>query len=439
MKKLLVAALLMTGGLGLGQGVRSLGMAGLNLPGPWAAPLNPAFAAFPAAGYGPDAGFSLPLGVINLALRPSTSPLYYFSDRARFKNNFDLLAFYDQVSHPYELEINTPSSPREIVFDVSADGVSIRDGSGRPFDLGSYKNGGAGAYQPPKPAFELAIPTGLPGLQFSVGAFFSSGGMGLEPCPNLARDLSRGSLQADSEYQLSAFGSAQAGLTVRLGYAGRMPRLPGLTADLYLGGGVQAFYGLAYADAKLTAITETDSHGAPGPVGYASEVFLVRPGQGSGYGGRLDLGMALDFGDGAFGLGVNNLVGMAQWNGSLRSTDKDGNVLRDGPASRSFGGFNPAVYLNGAYKQPLESGGDILLGADLSYGYGELGTHFGLEYRLAILRLRAGLGYQNGLRVGLGAGVSLPHLSFDAALTTHQAAFSGETVFGIAASIGFAL
>lgn len=62
------------GGLGLSQGVRSLGMAGLVLPGPGAAHLNPAYAAFPVELYGSDPGFRLPLGVLSQVFCPESNP-----------------------------------------------------------------------------------------------------------------------------------------------------------------------------------------------------------------------------------------------------------------------------------------------------------------------------------------------------------------------------
>lgn len=437
MKKFLLAILLILPGLALGQGVRSLGMGGVTLPGPWAVVYNPAYAAYPADVYGPVGGFSLPLGLINLALRPSVSPIYYFTDFDTFQNNFDFIAFLDQATRPYEFVINPPYSPDEIVFHVSADGVSITDGGGKPLQL-SYSGGksGAGGLPLPQPFLEIPIPTGLPGLSISIGAYASAGGFGLTPSSGLAADLAGGSLRANTTYSLTASAAAEAGFSGHLSFASPLPSLPGFDGRVYLGGQLEGFYGLIYDDIKVTAATTTDSDGIPGPVGYSSEVFYVYPGAGSGYGGRIDFGVVADYQSGTYGLGIRNLFGYEQWNGVLRTSDASGNVSESGKTI-SRAAFDPAVYLNGAYAQTLETGEIVLYGADVSYAAGAFAAHAGLEYQQSIFRLRGGLGYENGLKLGLGGGLSLPNFGFDAAITSHQAPFTGQLVFGLAASLGF--
>lgn len=437
MKKLLLAVLILLSGLALGQGVRSLGMGGVTLPGPWAAVNNPAYAAYPADAYGPIGGVSLPLGLINLALRPSISPLYYFTDFDTFQNNFDFIAFLDQATRPYELIINPPYSPDEVVFHVSADGVSITDGDGNPLQL-SYSSGrsGAAGLPLPQPFLEIPIPTGLSGLSISIGAYASAGGFGLDPSSDLAADLASGSLQANTTYSLAASAAAEAGLTGHLSFATPLPSLPGFDGRIYVGGQLEGFYGLIYDDTKVTAATTTDSDGIPGPIEYSSQVFYAYPGIGSGYGGRIDFGVAADYQSGTFGLGIRNLFGYEQWTGKLRTSDASGNVSET-YKTITTAAFDPAVYLNGAYVQELDTGDVVLYGADVGYASGSVTAHAGLEYQKSIFRLRGGLGYEDGLKLGLGGGLLLPHFSFDAAITSHQAPFTGQLVFGLAASLGF--
>ncbi|WP_456476950.1 hypothetical protein [Oceanithermus sp.] len=426
-------------GAAFAQGVRSTGMGGVVLPGPWAAGLNPAYGAYPADRYGADGGVALPLGLINLALRPSTSPVYYFTDPATFKANFDLLAFYDQLSHPFELLVNPPSSPDEIVFHVSADGVSITDGAGHPFDLTAYESSGSGgsgdAGTVRNPLLQFNVPAGIPGLRLATGVFFETGGFGVSPDDQLLADLANGSLQANTTYTLDLTGRAAGGLTLDLGYAAGLPPIPGFDGALYLGAQVQGFYGLYYSDATLTASTTTDANGVPGPVGYATDVFYVYPGSGYGAGAKLDFGLVLDYAGGTYGLGLRNLYTFETWSGQRRITDASGNVVSDAPETITSSGFAPEVYANAAYVQPLEVG-DVLYGADLGYAGGGVSAHAGLEYRYEIFRLRGGLGYEDGFRVGLGAGALFGPASLDLALSTHSAPFTGQTVFGLAASLG---
>ncbi len=77
-----------------------------------------------------------------------------------------------------------------------------------------------------------------------------------------------------------------------------------------------------------------------------------------------------------------------------------------------------------------------MVGGDLGYE-GSLYGRVGGEYSLGPTRLRAGLGFDNGFRFGLGAGFVGPGFSLDTALTTHRAPIVGNTVFGIALSLGF--
>jgi hypothetical protein len=61
----------------------------------------------------------------------------------------------------------------------------------------------------------------------------------------------------------------------------------------------------------------------------------------------------------------------------------------------------------------------------------------GLEYPLGPVALRTGIGYEGGLRFGVGMGLNLEALALDLALTTHQAPLVGGTVYGIALALNF--
>jgi hypothetical protein len=251
--------------------------------------------------------------------------------------------------------------------------------------------------------------------------------------------LAAGALEPNTTYRVTARGTVKGGLSATLGYAAALPRLPGFEGRLYLGTQLQGFYGLLYADAALTAETTTDASGAPGPVGYATNAFYLYPGNGQGYGVQLDLGLVLDYAEGTYGLGVRNLVGYQRWQGHRRITDTTGTVTSDAPETLTLAGFQPDVYANAAYLQPLEGPGDVLLGADLGYAGGRVRGHLGAEYRLGVVRLRGGLGYDDGLKLGLGACFELGPVRTDLALTRHTAPFTGQAVFGLAASLGLSL
>ncbi|WP_105318569.1 hypothetical protein [Thermus tenuipuniceus] len=118
-----------------------------------------------------------------------------------------------------------------------------------------------------------------------------------------------------------------------------------------------------------------DPDGNVNGASYEARYFLSYPeylegtlglgGGGLGYGLRTDLGVALDGGTYAVGLGVRNLLGFSQWSG-VEVEVKDGTETRT-PATKRSDVSAPAFLLNGAYRIPLEAG-ELLLAADASFG-----------------------------------------------------------------------
>lgn len=448
MKKVLVLILLALLGEGLAQGVRSLGMGGVALPSPSYAGANPAYAAFPDR-WGRE-GMALPVGLLRfLPLFPDTSPFAYFTDPSAFRTSFDLLSFYDQASHLGSFLLNPARSPDEVVFRVSADGLTITDGQGNPL-FPSFQVG-TNLERPttliPNPLFSLGLDLG-PGTYFSVGPFAGTQGVRVRPSPELAQALAGGSLEpckasTPSPCSLEAGGAFASGISVALGFATSLPEVPGL-GRVYLGVRGEGFYGLGYVEASGTARPTFDGNGNVNGVSYETRYFLSYPeylegslglgGGGLGYGVRGDLGVAVDGGAYAFGLGVRNLLGFSQWSG-VEVKMEDGIETRT-PTTRRSDFSAPAFFLNGAYRLPLEVG-ELLLAADASFGATTPAFRLGLEYALGPVALRTGLGLEGGFRFGLGAGLNLEALTLDLALTTHQAPLVGGTVYGIALAVGF--
>ena len=429
----------------LSQSVRNLGMSGLTLPGPDAAYLNPAYAAFPAGMYGSNADFALPIGLVAVLLRPQTSP---FNNIGSENSPFDLLAAYDQFSHPNEFLLNPASSNAfinpatgypEIVINVDQNGLRITDSAGRPinlnFSVGSPGGVSSNKALTPSPIFRLPIPIG-PGLSADLGVFAGGVGLGVSPDANLRQALSSGTLQPNTDYSINASASAQAGVSLGLSYASVIPRLPisdTLTSNVYVGARGEGFYGLAYAEGTAKARVRTDANSQPSSAAYSGKLFYTVPGNGLGLGLRADLGVAFEGQGTTVGLGIRNAIGFARWTGTEVEYTEDGQRL-SGASERGGFGVAPALFLNAATKLPLDLG-SVILGGDLGFE-GSLSTHLGGEYQLRELRLRAGLGYNGGFVLGLGAGYAVPGFSLDAALTTHQAPIVGGTVFGIALGLG---
>ncbi|TFU17681.1 hypothetical protein [Thermus tengchongensis] len=448
MKKLAVLLTLGLLGAGLAQGVRSLGMGGVALPGPSFAGSNPAYAAFPDT-WGRE-GFALPVGLLRfLPAFSDTSPFTYFTDPNAFRTSFDLLSFYDQASHLGSFLLNPARSPDEVVFRVKADGLAITDGRGNPL-LPSFQVGGTPEKPTaliPAPLFSLGMDLG-PGTYLSVGPFAGTQGVRVRPSPELAQALVGGSIDpckasTPSPCHLEAGGAFASGISLALGFATPLPEVPGL-GRVYLGVRGEGFYGLGYVEASGLARPTFDPDGNVNGVSYETRYFLSYPeylesslglgGSGLGYGVRADLGVAVDGGQYAFGLGVRNLLGFSQWSG-VEVEVKDGHETRT-PTTRRSGFSAPAFFLNGAYRLPLDVG-ELLLAADASFGATAPAFRLGLEYALGPVALRTGLGLEGGFRFGLGAGLNLEAMTLDLALTTHQAPLVGGTVYGLALAVGF--
>ena len=441
-------------GFSLAQSVRSLGMAGLVLPGPEAAYLNPAYAAYPAGQYGSERGLRLPLGLLGLVLRPESNPLPGLSGLANLtKENspFDFLTFYNQLTYPNEFLINPASSKAflnpntgypEIQIVVEANGIQITDYRGNPIPLDlELGEVGVAATKALTPAPLLRVPFSLAdNLFLDLGIFAGGFGLGLSPNDSLRQALRSGQLSPNSEYAAVLSTSTQSGISLGFGYAARLPDLPIpnlAPLKLYLGSRGEAFYGLTYLEGNLSIGLQTDSQGRfdPNrPPVYRGTVFYSVPGSGNGFGVRADLGVVIETQSATLGLGIRNLLGFVRWSGTeLRWNGNPGDPVSS-QAERSSFGFVPAIFLNAATQVPLEAG-TLLLGGDLGYQsrlYGRIGG----EYSFGPARLRAGLGFDNGLRFGLGAGFVGAGFSLDTALTTHRAPVVGNMVFGLAVSLG---
>ncbi len=437
-------------GLSLAQGVRSLGMGGVLLPGPSGQGANPAYAAFP--GKWDQEGFQLPIGLLRLLpLFPDTSPFSYFTDPNAFRNQFDLLSAYDQASHLGSFLINPARSPDEVVFRVSANGISITDGQGKSlvprFQMGAAPDKPSASI--PQPFLPLTLDLG-PGMHLSIGPFFGSQGLRIAPNADLEAAFKEGSLDrckasTPSPCALEAQGSFISGISLALGFSTPLPDIPGL-GRVYAGVRGEGFYGLGYAEASAKARPTFDQDGNVSGVSYEARYFLSYPpylegslgqgGGGLGFGLRGDVGVAVDGGDWALGLGVQNLVGFSQWEG-VEVTLEDGVEKSRTPNATKRSDFSAPIFtLNGAYRLPLEVG-QLLLAADARFGATTPAFHLGAEYSLDTVAIRAGVGLEGGLRFGLGAGFNLEALSLDLALTTHEAPLVGGTVYGIAMAVRF--
>ena len=449
------------------QDVRSLGMGGVLLPGAGLAAFNPAFATYPANQWGRGGGIALPVGLINFFVRPQMNILNFINNRAPYVNDpqnnpFDLLAIYDQATNLNSFILNPPSSPNELVIDISAqNGVRFFDGAGNQLQFSSgaaVAVAGSSSSRPLGVSPIFRVPINIGPVQVGVGLFVNVGTPGILIDQDFLNKLSTNTLPANKADNIFATGTFQAssGVALDLAFATSFS-LP--TTTLYVGARGTGFYGLGYVSGEVNAEVGTDKDGKPDPntLGkYDGTVFIsspfYHPGD-SGFGIDLDLGVAADFSGAQLGapqlerlnvgLGVLGGITYSTWTGQsfkVSNGDSDPFGAGKGKAATVNSGLttDPLFTLNAAGLFNVGVPGLRVLGAaDLQFGRNTFSIHLGAEAQFGLLVGRAGIGYNNGLTFGLGGGVDFGGgLGLDLALTTHTPVFtSGYTAFGIALAL----
>jgi hypothetical protein len=454
-----MGAILALGAVGAAQDVRGLGMGGALVPGPSLAAFNPAYSVYPPDGRG--GGLTLPLGLLNFFVNPQLNVFDFILNPARYANpgdptspEFNALGAFDQATHLNTFILNPVTAPQQISINISATGITLSDQNGTPlaydFSSGVAVNASSGASSVgAAPLFR--IPFGFGGLSIGAGLFVNFTGPSLAVNPELQNDVIArgGSLTPGRNYENVVTGAVQGsvGISLDAAYATSL-EVPGAT--VYVGGRGAGFYGIALVDATTNISVTADSTGEIGKAETTYEVTIFRADPtngGFGFGVNLDLGVAADLPSATLGvpelekltvgLGVVGAVDTYSWSGQEQTITASGTSAPIA-ATRGGFGFNPLVTLNAAGTFSLSGGWRVLALADLQFGRGVFKAHLGAEAQFGMVLLRSGLGFDNGFRFGLGAGLEVaPGLGFDLALTTHQAPFYNHTSFGVALAARF--
>lgn len=414
------------------QDARSLGMGGVRVPGPGSADVNPAFADLPATG---GTSLTLPLGLLSGATRD------YWNPDAQA---FDALSTLDQASYLDQYLLNPAVSPDDVVLTADANGLSIAFSGGSPMRLTGPTTFNSG--------FDLPLGGRMGPVTFGVRPYTTVHAR-FAPGPDLKAVFGPGSTSASG----TATADAEAGVAVDVGTALPLP-LPAEAlhgGKLYAGVRVSGIAGLARATATFDgeAQAQQDSGGTYTNVTYSYDGTVSVGGvmYGSvGYGalGAAGLAATVPVGAGTVTAGVSvRHIGVMVWN--LRQTryqgDENGSSSTDLGTVRSIDtARHVRVAADLAMKVPaghlgvpglgltLAADGDL----DLSGG---VATHAGAEARLGPAALRAGVGYDNGLRLGIGAGVRAGGIGLDVALSSHRSPFTDHQAYGVSASLAFGL
>ncbi len=413
------------------QDARALAMGGVTVAGPAAAGVNPAFAAVPGGRHG---SLTLPLGALSALTHDYWNPS---------SSGFDALSTLDQAS-ALELYLLDPAvSPDRVTLGVGANGLRVTFQDGSRLRLAAPS------------AFDAEL--GLP-LGGSVGPLrlavrpFATLHTRFAPGQDLQRVFGSGSTSASATFSADAV----AGVALDLGAAVPLPVPPAALggARLFVGARASGIAGLAKAGVFVQgqARAEQDSSGAyTGKVDYSYDGTVSEGGllNGTvGYGAETALGLAVtapaSAGRITAGVSVRHL-GVMVW--TVRRTQIQGN--QSGSSSRDLGTAREvdlARHVDVAADVALDvpagrlgvAGMGLTVAADGNVDLtGGFALHAGAEARFGPLALRAGAGYQDGLRLGVGAGLRTGPVGFDVALASHRSPLTDHQAYGIAASLAF--
>lgn len=411
------------------EDVRSLGMGGVLVPGPGAAARNPAYAAVPGSG---GTSLSLPLGALSTGLSTDWDPN---------SDDFDAIALIDRLAHLDRFVLNPAQAPDAVDFRVDANGIRIDVTGGSPLRLGQASRFGS--------SFDLPVGGSIGPVHLAVRPYATAYGT-FQPGPGLAAALAGGSDAVSG----SVTADAEAGVALDLRASLPLPFPPEVMGGgaAYAGGRLSAKLGLARAalDGEAVVTASKDPGGAY--TGNTTETYDATlalgglAGGGLGFGVEADLGFAVvtpsETGTLTLGFAVENL-GVMFWSVErTRYQGVDATHSRTDLGSRSLVDVAPRWGLGGNVAlqlDPEQLGTDLfglLLAADAGYAADAgLTAHVGAEATFGGVAARVGLGYQDGLQFGVGAGLQAAGVGFDVALASHRSPFTTHRAYGLAAGV----
>lgn len=413
------------------QDVRSLGMGGVLVPGPGAAERNPAYAAVPGRG---GNSIPIPFGVIATLVGTDWDPA---------STSFDALTLIDRLSHLDRFVLNPATDPDDIAFRVDESGLSIDVTGGSPLRLAQPSRFGS--------SFGVPIGASLGPVRLAVRPYVLASGT-FAPGPGLARALAGGAESVSARVTADA----EAGVAVDVMGSLPLPFPPEVLGGgaAYAGGRVSAKLGLARAAFDGHVMVEATKDGAGAYTGSTHTTYDATLaeggvlGDGLGYGVDGDLGFVVvtpsETGTLTLGFAVENL-GVMIWNVNRTGYSGDGTDLTTTDlGSRRLVDVSRALRVGGNLALELDpdqigvAGMGLLLAADAGYALDAgANAHFGVEATFGPIAARAGVGLEDGVQLGLGAGIRTGGVAFDVALSSHRSPFTLHQAYGLSAGVSF--
>jgi len=435
------ATVLLLVGTAYGQSARSIGMGGVVVPGRSAAGANPAYAAVTEDA---NVTLTLPLGLIGVA----SAAMDLLDGEAPIDG---VIPLYAALASLNTYLFGLPPGVIGATFDttIGDDGlpiVRIALAEDSAFDVGAASWSVARAVELP-----LRIPAGP--VTIGVRPFLTTG-VNLELDRDLRAIFGAGTSRGSARGTLSA----ESGVAIDVGFATQVPTeflgmAEGATEQrVYVGVRGGPFIGLAKAAGSATITVEALlENGEPAYQGsYAGDLFVSNVAtDGVSFGVLFDVGFVIETdmegGTATFGAGITG-AGLGVWRGNryeLEGVELEGGTLPEPtPATQTLFSSNLGVLLNGAFFSSPSASIDLLVAGDAGYRAGRFLAHVGAEgtFRLddaTRLAARAGAGIEDGLRLGVGAGIVTSEVALDVALSLQRVPFTQRSAFGVSASVGF--
>jgi hypothetical protein len=404
------------------QNIRSMGMGGTLVPGKNLEPINPAYHFY----QGPfEWSVPLPLGIAN-----------YFARQKDFFGSSSLGPAVDQVLHWSTVILNPSTTIPKGVFG-STEPPSLEPGTQLSFHAPV-----AGGFRISVFDFDqntLARPvTGT----FSIGLGIAVQLDPLEVVANdaYAKDYTSGIFDRNAKYAL-LFGLGGS-VGPRLDLTWGMP----FDLDEQWTGMVGARGAFTYNLATIRGITIWTQ--TPGGTTGTSLSLIASPfyKSGSSIDVSLDTGVVFEGANATVGVGVVGLIELESINGTVSGPPSYGGAYIEVPISNQQFSFARVITVNGAYHFSIDTDSmtiPMTVYADAQIegifsGYPYYATHAGLEAGFDTFTARGGIGYDNGLSIGLGGGWQISEgFGLDAALTAQQALGAQQLNFGLALGLNF--
>jgi hypothetical protein len=410
------------------QGIRGA------VPQPASAEYNPAF------GFIPDiqqtaADSRIPGGFLGL-LVPQRNPFLFFTDREKFRRNFDFLSFYDQLHSPYEFLITPSVSPEELNIIIEDNILRIDTGSKGNLKFSSSPGSG-GVSLPGSPLIPMPLVRYILKSEHwinSTGIFAGSSGYRITPNHTLQDLLEGESMEPSTNYRIDGQIAVDSGISNSSSFLISLPAESSF-GSWFLVPRLTLYARIAYAEIDSRINVHTDLQGLPESVDSNTSAFILYPGKGYGGGARIDLGTALLSDPWRFGVSILSLYGIDIMKGEKYEADNLSIETEGTPELLIESDIAPLVFASASYLLNIRQSG-LLIGIN-----GGIHQEFSLVNLLIRLEKGKWIGDVHGGWQGIwnfGAGISYIYGSRTAGLTCsiHTSPFTDSISWGIGLRFG---